>query len=362
MSTPLGIADLMAPVRHGRFEFKTEKDWAYAVNIIETVTWLAGEPDYLDELRGTIASLHLFDRTSRPRSKKVFEWLAAAMSYQGISDEVARTYMAEYGRPRWRDIAHGVKRASCPLLQSYWQFYGCCYRKSAHTCTNPHLIGNCPLPTHSFRNGNLNQLAYSFFLFIRDVAKGDLVGWLDARLADAEPGPEDDRLARMAEAIIGPLTGVHGISHKVLNMALADLMIVCNLDRQIWGEVGGALIAVDTLVHNFLRRTGILRRAAKGLNARFVFIPGLEEQVFPGPRRRPYPGLIEEAARLLYVSITRARVGCVMSFARRRVVHGRSIAHHPSRFNQATGGAFIQQLNGLAPSMAARIVADCGLL
>jgi DNA helicase II / ATP-dependent DNA helicase PcrA len=78
---------------------------------------------------------------------------------------------------------------------------------------------------------------------------------------------------------------------------------------------------------------------AKGLSARVVFIPGLEEEVFPGPRRRPYPGLVEEAARLLYVSITRARAACIMSFARRRVVHGRLTQHAPSRFNRFTGGA-----------------------
>jgi ATP-dependent DNA helicase UvrD/PcrA len=101
---------------------------------------------------------------------------------------------------------------------------------------------------------------------------------------------------------------------------------------------------------------------AKGLSARAVFIPGLEEQIFPGPRRRPYPGLIEEAARLLYVSISRARAACILSFSRRRVVHGHLTQHAPSRFNGSTGGAFHQQLDGLTPAMAARIVADCALL
>ena len=101
---------------------------------------------------------------------------------------------------------------------------------------------------------------------------------------------------------------------------------------------------------------------AKGLSARAVFIPGLEEDVFPGPRRRPYPGLIQEAARLLYVSITRARAACFMSFARRRVVYGRLTPHAPSRFNAATGGTFVQAGGGLTPTLAARVVADCAQL
>jgi DNA helicase II / ATP-dependent DNA helicase PcrA len=101
---------------------------------------------------------------------------------------------------------------------------------------------------------------------------------------------------------------------------------------------------------------------AKGLSARVVFIPGLEEQVFPGPRRRPYPGLIEEAARLLYVSITRGRAACILSFARHRLVHGKFKQHAPSRFSGSTGGVFNQQLDGLTRTMAARIQADCKLL
>jgi hypothetical protein len=34
------------------------------------------------------------------------------------------------------------------------------------------------------RNGRLNQTAYSLFLFIRDIADGDLVGWIDRQLAE----------------------------------------------------------------------------------------------------------------------------------------------------------------------------------
>ena len=43
-----------------------------------------------------------------------------------------------------------------------------------------------PLPTHQLRNGRLNQMAYSLFLFIRDIADGDLVGWIDQQFQDAD--------------------------------------------------------------------------------------------------------------------------------------------------------------------------------
>jgi len=94
-----------------------------------------------------------------------------------------------------------------------------------------------------------------------------------------------------------------------------------------------------------------------------VFIPGLEEEIiFPGPWRQPYPGLILEAARLLYVSITRARAACVMSYANRRTVNGVNTAHTPSRFTAQLGGAFAAGPAGLSAAQVAQIMADCGNL
>ena len=245
----------------GAFGFVSEEDRAYAINTVETVTWLAGRPDYFDELGEAGKDHDLFGSISRSGSSRVFDWLMAAMSYQGISDAVARSYMATHERPRRVKIARGVKSSSCPLLKSYWHFHGCGYRKTAQTCAKPNLMTSCSLPVHDFRNGNLNQLAYSLFLFIRDVAGGDLVGWIDRRLAEAAIGPAESRPNRLRQAIIEPLTGLHGASHKVLSMALSDLLLIGRRRNPLWAEAAVGLIAVDTLVHNFLVRTGILARA-----------------------------------------------------------------------------------------------------
>ncbi len=247
--------------REAAFGFANKEDRAYALNVVETVTWLAGRPDYIDELGEAGKELDLFGSIGRTRSSKIFEWLTAALSYQGISDAVARSYMAAHERPAWAKIARGVKSGACPLLRSYWHFHGCGYRKAARTCARPDLMETCPLPVHTFRNGNLNQLAYSLWLFTRDVAHGDLVGWINQRLAEAQFGPTEDRLGRMRRAIIEPLAGVHGASYKVLNMALSDLLLIGSRRNPLWAEVAAGLIAVDTLVHNFFVRTGILARA-----------------------------------------------------------------------------------------------------
>ncbi len=102
---------------------------------------------------------------------------------------------------------------------------------------------------------------------------------------------------------------------------------------------------------------------AKGLSGQIVFIPGLEEEVFPGSKRNRYPGLIAEAARLLYVSISRARSTCIMSYSRKRFINGKLDNHNPSRFASQVGGAFSSHSSsGLTGTEVSAIVQDCSNL
>jgi hypothetical protein len=177
--------------------------------------------------------------------------LVEALSYQGIANRIAYNYMQRHGGVRWADIKASLARnSSCPKLGGYWAFYDCRYHKATKTC---------PLPRLPLRNGHLNQMAYSLFLFMHDVADGDFVGWIDAQLCSVN-SPSVDRLSALREAIIGPLRNVYGVADKVLAMALADLLLSGGAQRPRLNEVGASLVAVDTLVHNFLNRTGILRR------------------------------------------------------------------------------------------------------
>lgn len=97
---------------------------------------------------------------------------------------------------------------------------------------------------------------------------------------------------------------------------------------------------------------------AKGLSSRIVFVPGLEEHIFPGPWRQPYPGLVLEAARLLYVSITRARAACILSYATQRRVQGPMRPTAASRFTASLNGPFSVRVNGLQPPEVQHILAE----
>ena len=102
--------------------------------------------------------------------------------------------------------------------------------------------------------------------------------------------------------------------------------------------------------------------SSKGLSSKVVFIPGLEEQLIPGPRRSPYPGQVQEAARLLYVGITRARADCIISFANRRFINGSVVAQQPSRFAAHLGVAFQHRNQGLSPAEVTNILNNCNNL
>ena len=233
----------------------------HAVGIIYRVCCLAGSASLIDDIRADLRAEGVPSAIRRHDTAILFDWLMAALSYQGISDRVAADYMEQHGRATWRDIeaklGHGV---SCPKLQSYWHFYGCRYDKLSRTCAEPDHIDHCPVPSHDLRNGRLNQTAYSLYLFVRDIAAGDLVGWIDRQFREADRPDDADRPARLRAALIEPLREVYGVSDKVLTMTLSCILLAAPRGYETWQEVGASMIAIDTLVHNFLHRTGILAR------------------------------------------------------------------------------------------------------
>jgi hypothetical protein len=230
------------------------------VSLIRTVCGLAGSMTFLDEIDADIGRVGLDIAVSDRDTPAIFDWLLSAFSYQGISDEVARSYMEKHGSASWSQIDASLKSSpSCPKLRNYWHYEGCRYDKGSYTCSEPDHIDACPVPRPRLRNGRLNQTAQSLFLFVRDITGSDLIGWIDSQLEGATASSTADLEAARQEALIGPLRNVYGISDKVLTMALSSLLIGTRDKRPIWFDTGKAMMAIDTLVHNFLVRTGLER-------------------------------------------------------------------------------------------------------
>lgn len=72
--------------------------------------------------------------------------------------------------------------------------------------------------------------------------------------------------------------------------------------------------------------------SAKGLEFPFVFLPGMEEGLFPSLQSIGDYRELEEERRLAYVAITRAKDRLCCSFARERLIYGKTQYNRLSRF------------------------------
>ena len=72
--------------------------------------------------------------------------------------------------------------------------------------------------------------------------------------------------------------------------------------------------------------------SAKGLEFPNVYLVGFEDGLFPGVRAIGDKEEMEEERRLCYVAITRAKENLTISYAKQRMLYGRTNASLPSRF------------------------------
>jgi DNA helicase-2/ATP-dependent DNA helicase PcrA len=89
------------------------------------------------------------------------------------------------------------------------------------------------------------------------------------------------------------------------------------------------------------RVTMMTIHAAKGLEFRYVFVVGLEEDMFPSTFSQDSERALEEERRLLYVALTRAEKACVFSYAKSRFRNGTMNFTRPSRFLSDLDPAFL---------------------
>jgi len=223
---------------------------------------VSGPVDFLDEMAARLAAGGVQRAIARRDSAPIYDWLMTLVSLQGISDAVALGWDAQHGGITWAEVTSAfASRPSCPRLRSYGRFQGCGYRKGRGTCAEPAHQRGCPLPRHALRKGGLAVAAYSLALFFRDVCAGDFIAWLDASLAHADPGlGSANRAETLGTAVVQPLTGVAGIGPKLWSLMLAELLLVGDPGRERWVTAGSGMVAIDSLVHNYLHRTGTLHR------------------------------------------------------------------------------------------------------
>src|ERR1043166_7273010 len=99
---------------------------AGAIQLVNVICERAGARNLIDDSRIALARHGVIAAVQRHNTPAIFDWLVDALSYQGVSDSIAYSYMEQHGRVRWVDIADGLSTPPrCPKLQGYWLFEDC---------------------------------------------------------------------------------------------------------------------------------------------------------------------------------------------------------------------------------------------
>ncbi len=113
-----------------------------------------------------------------------------------------------------------------------------------------------------------------------------------------------------------------------LEAYLENVALVTDLDR---AEDQSGYVTMMTL------------HSAKGLEFDNVFIPGMEEGIFPSSRSLEEDNRLEEERRLMYVGITRARKRLYFSRASERMLYNQYSHNPPSRFLEEIPARLIRE-------------------
>ncbi len=90
--------------------------------------------------------------------------------------------------------------------------------------------------------------------------------------------------------------------------------------------------------------------AAKGLEFAYVYIIGMEEELFPSQLMLESQADLEEERRLFYVAVTRAQQKVILTYALSRYRFGRLKHSEPSRFLAEVDPAYLHLINAPRPT------------
>lgn len=144
----------------------------------------------------------------------------------------------------------------------------------------------------------------------------EITGYKSMLIAAGEA--EADRLNNIQELISTAVSFEKERENEAtLQAYLEDVALLSDIDS--YDDDGNAVVLMT--IHS-----------AKGLEFPVVFLPGLEEGIFPGMQASGFPEEIEEERRLAYVALTRAKDKIYCLHTRERLMFGRTQFNPVSRF------------------------------
>ncbi|MEE0968811.1 MAG: 3'-5' exonuclease, partial [Clostridia bacterium] len=128
---------------------------------------------------------------------------------------------------------------------------------------------------------------------------------------------EEERLQNLEEFVSNVIEYQQSTEEPTLTGFLEETALVADVDR--YDENADAVVLMT--IHS-----------AKGLEFPVVFLPGLEDGIFPGMQSILDPAELEEERRLAYVAITRAKEKLFLTHTKCRLLYGRTQYNPVSRF------------------------------
>ncbi len=126
-----------------------------------------------------------------------------------------------------------------------------------------------------------------------------------------------DRLENLEELISSAIEYEKSIDEPTLNGFLEDVALVSDIDNYDTETDAAVLMTIHS---------------SKGLEFPVVFLPGMEDGIFPSINSAMDPTELAEERRLAYVAITRAKEELIVTRANERMLYGRTSHNPQSRF------------------------------
>jgi len=141
---------------------------------------------------------------------------------------------------------------------------------------------------------------------------------LKEEIVQHQPEPTEDLFADQKDTKL-----------KTLDEFIRDIALLTDVDKDKDDERDADKVSLMTI------------HAAKGLEFPYVYVVGMEENLFPSQMVLQSRDELEEERRLFYVAITRAEKQAFLSFAERRFRYGNHVFCEPSRFIDEIDAKFI---------------------
>ncbi len=160
----------------------------------------------------------------------------------------------------------------------------------------------------------------------------DQTGYLEA-LKNSKDEKDQSRIENVQELKSSIISYQNETGDSTLGGYLASIALYTDLDSM---ERDTDCVVLMTI------------HSAKGLEFPYVYIAGMEEGIFPGLRSIGDQPEMEEERRLCYVAFTRAKEQLTVSYAKQRMLFGKTTSNRRSRFLEEAD--LISDDHGTSPS------------